>query len=287
MVSGRGNLFASRVLVSRMVYADLHVHTDLSDGTLSLSDLPTAARASGVSVVGVADHDRIHPDLGAPVVEMDGVEVVAGIELRVETSDQRVDLLGYGVSPTDALVSELDRIQRDRQSRGRAIVDCVEDRLGIALDVDIGVGVGRPHVARAVVDHSATAYERIGEVFDDLIGESEPCFVARDVPSFEDGVALLRESSALVSLAHPFRYPDPEGALERCADLDAVESYYPYDGSRGQGEGTGADRDRLAETIERYDLLETGGSDAHGDTLGAAGLTRSQYRPVADRLPRP
>ncbi|AKH98551.1 PHP domain-containing protein [Halanaeroarchaeum sulfurireducens] len=270
-----------------MVYADLHVHTDASDGTLSLSALPDAARRSGIGAVAVTDHDRLHPGLSAPVAERDGVEVVAGIELRVEASDQRVDLLGYAVDPTDALEAELDRLQRDRVNRGRTIIDCVEDRLGVSIDVDLDDGVGRPHVARAVVAHPDTPYDRIGDVFEDLIGESDPCFVARDVTDFETGAALLRESSALVSLAHPFRYPDPEGALALCDHLDAVEASYPYDEGRGDDGRPRPDSSLLSEAVEAYDLLETGGSDAHGTSLGAAGLTKSEYERVASRLPRP
>ncbi|MGM0398944.1 MAG: PHP domain-containing protein [Halobacteriota archaeon] len=270
-----------------MVYADLHVHTDVSDGTLSLSAVPAAARRSGVSVVAITDHDRVHPGLSHPVTVMDGVEVVHGIELRVQAADQRVDLLAYGVAPTESLRAELARIQRDRVERGRAIVECVEDRLDVSLDVDLVEGVGRPHVARAVVDHGDTAYERLGDVFEDLIGETDPCFVARDVPAFADALPLLQASSHLVSLAHPFRYPDPEGALALCEHLDAVEAVYPYDGERGHDAAPATDAALLAETVEEYALVETGGSDAHGRRLGLAGLSAAQYDRVAEHLPVP
>lgn len=269
-----------------MVFADLHVHTDVSDGTLSLADVPSAARRSEVDVVGITDHDRVHPDLSVPVTERDGIVIVSGIELRVETPEQRVDLLGYGVTPTKSLVAELDRIQRDRIRRGRAITECVEDRLGISLDVDLVAGVGRPHVARAVVDHPDTSQERVGAVFDELIGEDEPCFESRNIPAIETAIPLLRDASSLVGLAHPFRYPDPEAALALCDRLDAVETAYPYDGSRGHP--TGGENDTLLqEVVEANELLETGGSDAHGHELGAAGLTAAEYEPIAQRLPVP
>lgn len=265
-----------------MVYADFHVHTTVSDGTLALANLPAAAARSGVGAVAVTDHDRVHPDLDAPVVVREGVTVVAGIELRVAAADQRVDLLGYAVSPTPALTAELERIQRDRVQRGRAIVDCVEDRLGVTLDVPLVEGVGRPHVARAVVGHPDTAYETVADVFEDIIGDGEPCFVARAVPDFETGRALLGDAAAVVSLAHPLRYPDPESALALCADLDAVERNYPY-GERPDGAtGSLAMVDR---TVGEYDLLVTGGSDAHGTDLGDAGLTRPQYERVAGQFP--
>jgi hypothetical protein len=258
-----------------MVYADLHVHTATSDGQLTLAALPAAARDAGVEVVAVTDHDRANPDLDAPIVELDGITVVHGIELRVETPVQRVDLLGYGLDPTPELWAETDRLGADRRRRARRIVACLEAELGVELDLPIEDHTGRPHIARAVVSHPETEYDSIGAVFEAWIGEGRPCFVPRNVPSFERGVALLREAARVVGLAHPFRYDDPEAALDRCDALDAVERFYPYD-RPVTGEPV-VDESLLDATVERYDLLETGGSDAHGTELGTAGLDRETY----------
>ncbi|AHG02530.1 histidinol phosphatase [Halobacterium sp. DL1] len=267
-----------------MVYADLHVHTDNSDGTLALAEVPAAAREAGVEAVAITDHDRLHPDLDDPVTERDGVELVNGIELRVDAGDQRLDLLGYGVTATDALAAETERIQRDRVERGRRIIENVEAELGVTLDVEPREGLGRPHVARSVVAHPDTEYDEIGSVFDDLIGDDGPCFVARDVPDFETGVDLLSEACGLVGLAHPLRYPDPEAALARCGVLDAVELHYPYDRPVG-GDPADDGAALVRDAIEEHDLLATGGSDAHERTLGTAGLDREAYRAVRRRLP--
>jgi len=252
------------------VFADLHVHTTNSDGELELDRVPPAAREADVSVVAVTDHDRLNPDLGAPVGTIDGVTVVHGIELRVEAlHGERVDLLGYGVSPTDALREELDRIQADRVERGREIVERVEDRLGVELDLEARAGLGRPHVARAIDAHPDTDYD-YGGAFDELIGNDGPCFVAREVTDFERGVELLEAACGLVGLAHPYRYDDPEAALELTRHLDAVERYYPYDRE--------VDPRPLERTIAEHDLVPTGGSDAHDRTLGRAGLSKPEYR---------
>jgi predicted metal-dependent phosphoesterase TrpH len=257
------------------VYADLHVHTDASDGTLSLSALPAAARAAGVRVLAVTDHDRRHPGLSAPVERRDGVTLLAGIELRVDSPAGRVDLLGYAAKRTPDLRALVDGVQADRVARGRAIVDCVEDRLGVALDVTVGPGFGRPHVARAVASHPALSYT-VAEVFEDLIGEGRPCYVRRDVPDFEAAVAVLDGACSLVGLAHPLRYADPPAALSLCADLDAVERVYPYE--------TGVDTGPVDAAVRDHDLVPTGGSDAHGDTVGVAGLDRDAHARVAGRL---
>ncbi|WP_435348414.1 PHP domain-containing protein [Haloarchaeobius sp. HRN-SO-5] len=258
-----------------MVYADLHVHTTNSDGTMTVDEVPAAADRAGVSVVAVTDHDRPHPDLDDPVSERDGVTVVHGIELRVEAGDQRVDLLGYGVRRTDDLLGLVDHVQTDREQRGQAIIDCVEDRLGVDLGIEGRSGLGRPHVARAVADHPDADHD-YGDVFEHLIGDDCPCYVPRDVPSFDRGREVLDEACGLLSLAHPLRYPDPASALELCADLPAVERYYAY--------GHKVDESPVARAVEEYDLLVTGGSDAHDDSLGLAGLERQEYQRVVERL---
>jgi predicted metal-dependent phosphoesterase TrpH len=256
-----------------MMVADLHVHTTNSDGTLTLADLPAAAARADLSAVAVTDHDRLHPDLSGPVTDRDGLTVVHGIELRVDAGDQRVDLLGYGARRTDALVAECDRLQRDRIERGRAIVDCIEDRLGVDLPLEIDAGVGRPHIARATAE--VTDYT-VQAVFDDFIGDGRPCYVARDVPEFQRGRRLLAEACGVVGLAHPFRYDDPAAALALTADLDAVERYYPYDRD--------VDPAPVDAAIEAYDLLPTGGSDAHGTDLGLAGLDEAGFERLRTRL---
>ena len=250
-----------------MVVADLHVHTTNSDGALTLSTLPDAAKRAGVEAVAITDHDRTHPELSTPVAHVDGVTVVHGIELRVETAGERLDLLGYGVERTDDLDSLVESLQADRIERGRRIIESVEERLGVELPIEPREGLGRPHIARAVAE--VTDYE-YGEVFEELIGEDGPCFVARDIPSFETGRSVLADACGIVGLAHPYRYDDPEAALEYCAELDAVERFYPY--------GREVDSRPVERAIEAYDLLATGGSDAHDETLGTAGLDREEYR---------
>jgi predicted metal-dependent phosphoesterase TrpH len=257
-----------------MVVADLHVHTTNSDGALTLATLPDAARRAGVEVVAVTDHDRTHPDLDAPVTEDGGVTVVHGIELRVDSPAGRVDLLGYGVEERDALLAELDRLQADRIERARAIVSCVEGRLGVDLDVAFEPGVGRPHVARAIADSNSE--HDFAAAFEELIGDDCPCYVPRDVPDFERGRELLSGACRLVALAHPLRYDDPGAALALTATLDGVERAYPY--------GREVDLTPVDRAIEDHDLLVTGGSDAHDNRLGRAGLDREGYDRVRARL---
>jgi len=261
------------------VVADLHVHTTNSDGAIELAALPAAAERAGLDAVAVTDHDRIHPDLEEPVTVVDGLTVVHGIELRVDAGDQHVDLLGYGVERTAALTHEIDRLQRDRVERGGKIVARVEDHLGIDLNLEPRPGLGRPHIAQAIAEHPDASYDVQG-AFDELIGDGRPCYVARDVSSVDRGRELLEASCAFVGLAHPLRYEDPASALALTVDLDAVERWYPYGRDLDESAFDAVDR-----AIADHELLATGGSDAHDDRLGLAGLDRDAYEAVSARLP--
>lgn len=250
-----------------MVVADLHIHTTNSDGTLELREVPRVAKRAGLEGVAITDHDRLHPALDFPLSTVDDVTIIHGIELRVETATQRVDLLGYGARETDPLRALVDTLQRDRIQRAERIADCVSEWLEVDLNVSLEPGIGRPHIARAI-DQSEAPLD-YAAAFDQLIGTGCPCYVPRTLPSFERGRSILSEACALVSLAHPLRYPKPEAALELAGRLDAVELHYPYERS--------VDTSPVLDAIERHNLLVTGGSDAHDDRLGVAGLDRQEY----------
>jgi predicted metal-dependent phosphoesterase TrpH len=256
------------------VTADLHLHTTASDGTLTVDELPDAAHAAGLQWLAVTDHDRVHPGLSGPVTTSAGISIIRGIELRVQTDTQRLDFLGYGVEPTPALTRETKRLQTDRIERAEAIVDRVEDRLEVDLGFEADEGVGRPHVATAIAE-SAAPYDYDG-AFADLIGEDCPCYVSREITPVDEGLELLGDSCRVVSLAHPLRYDDPETALEYATAVDAVERYYPYEKA--------VDSTPVSAVADRHDLCVTGGSDAHGQTLGAAGLSETQFEAFYDRF---
>ncbi len=251
---------------SRDVVADLHVHTQTSDGELALGNVPHAAKRAGVEVVAITDHDRIDADLSEPITTHDGIRVITGIELRVATTSQRIDLLGYGVSRS-RLEGLIEHLQQDRIERMRRMVARVESRLGITPDIVIEKGVGRPHLARAIERHPDTCLDAQA-AFATLIGDGKPCYVPRDIPDFDEGVATLRAACRFVGLAHPFRYEDPSAAIELARTLDGIERWYPY--------GRPIDEQPIRDALAAWDLVATGGSDAHDVCLGRAGLDRDE-----------
>lgn len=259
--------------MSGEIHADLHIHTTNSDGQFELAEIPGAAKEAGVAAVAITDHDSIHPELNAPFERREGIGIIRGIELRVQPAmmDERIDLLGYGVTETQALCAELDRLQTNRKQRAARIIEMVEDEIDSTLDLEVHEGIGRPHIARAIDANPDTDID-YGGAFETLIGNDGPCYVSRDVTSFEQGVELLSEACEVVSLAHPYRYDDPETALELATQLDAVECIYAY-----SNPNVPANPHLDEDTAVQHDLLITGGSDAHTKELGYAGLLESHY----------
>lgn len=260
------------------MFADLHLHTTASDGQLTIDSLPTAAKRAGVSAVAVTDHDAIHPDLDAPITIHDGIEVIRGIELRVEPShlDERVDLLGYGVTESEPLAAELHRLQEDRKERAAGMVSRIEDQFEVDLGMTPDGSTGRPHLARAIDEHDDIPHD-YESAFDNVIHEGGDIYRPRHVTPFVTGLELLRNTCGVVGLAHPYRYDDPLGALSLTKHLDAVEVHYPY--SHRPATSTA-----LNAAQEHYDLLDTGGSDAHDETLGRAGLIEAHYEEIRNAI---
>lgn len=244
--------------------ADLHVHTTASDGVLSVEEIPAAARDASLHTVALTDHDRFNPSLKDPVTTVDGIRVIRGIELKVSCPNgTTIDLLGYATTETPALASLIADLQTNRIERAREMIAQLERALDISIDCPMHEGIGRPHIAQAVADHSAVSLTK-DDVFDEYIGDGRPCHVQREIPTLAEGARILTDACQLVSVAHPLRYDDLEAALAAAVDVGAIERWYPYDRP--------VDPSPIDRAIADHSLIPTGGSDAHGPQLGQCGL---------------
>lgn len=259
-----------------MVYADLHSHTTVSDGETSSENIVEIAKQVGLDALAVTDHDRVNPLLDEKLVVIDGIDVVNGIELRVTTQEgERIDLLGYGVRPTEQLTKLTERIQENRIERAEKMIDLIEDETGVRLDYKLKSNTGRPHIAREIEENDILEYD-YEDAFETLIGSDCPCYTHRDIPDFQDGISVLNNAASFVSLAHPYRYNSPRNVLKLSKQLDGVECQYPYE-SKGFLMNIETDLSYLA--ADWFDLTITGGSDSHEPaTIGTEGLTKIQYK---------
>ncbi len=244
---------------------DLHSHSTYSDGTLTPAELVREADQRGVRVLGLTDHDTLD-GLDEAEVEASrlGLELVPGVELSTGGRDGEgeIHLLGYFVDRDDLdLRAGLAVYAEARLVRlGRVI-----DRLaaaGLRVDPDhvkrlAGPGtVGRPHIARALVELGHVA--SIGEAFDRYLAAGRPGFVPRPRVDPEQGIAQIRAAGGVPVLAHPLGTGDVEATVAWLAPvgLAGLEVYY--------GEYDAATRNDLRAVADRWGLVATGGSDYHG-----------------------
>ena len=244
---------------------DLHTHSDHSDGLLAPSELVREAARRGLRVLGLTDHDTMGgvAEATAEGARL-GIEVVPGVELSTAGQDgaPEIHLLGYFVDPTNPdLLAGLAAYAEGRLHRLDRIVERLAT-LGLRVDPGrvrrlAGPGtVGRPHVARALVELGYVT--DLAEAFDRYLGTGRPGFVPRPKVEPERGIALIREAGGVPVLAHPLASGDVETTLARLvpAGLAGLEVYY--------GEYDEGERHALRAAADRWGLIPTGGSDYHG-----------------------
>ena len=251
--------------------ADLHTHSTASDGTCPPAEVMRRARAAGLDVVALTDHDTVAGHDAARQALPPGLTLVPGMELSCRLEGHSVHLLGYLFDPDNAdLAAECARIRESRVHRARAMVDRLAG-LGVPVTWEqvsaiAGDGVvGRPHVARAMVE--AGVIESPEQAFGpEWIGAGGRAHVARYALDPARAVALIRAAGGVAVLAHPrvaargWTVPDDVIAGLAAAGLSGVEVRHPDQGP--------AQRAELQALAGRLGLVASGGSDDHGGLTG-------------------
>jgi predicted metal-dependent phosphoesterase TrpH len=244
--------------------ADLHSHTNLSDGLLSPSELLEAARRARLAALAITDHDTLDAHRSLPPGDH-GFEIITGIEFSAFHDGHEMHVLAYFVDPDHpAMTTLVDRSIAARQSRARRILMRLEQN-GIQLpaaDVEALLAsnrVGRPHIARAMV--AAKVVGTTTEAFRRYLTPGTPGYERRpDLPAAAEVIAAVRDAGGVAVWAHPgtdcLIDARATGQLQD-AGLAGLEAYHPRH-SRGEME-------KLALFAKRRGLVATGGSDFHGD----------------------
>jgi 3',5'-nucleoside bisphosphate phosphatase len=247
---------------------DLHLHSTASDGLLPPAAVVAAARAVGLSAIALTDHDTVD---GIPeartAAEHAGIRFIAGIELSAEHEGIEVHILGLHLSDLPTLKTRLGELRAERVERAREIVARLAG-LGIEISYDAvlaraaGGAVGRPHVARAMIDAGVVADFR--EAFDRYLGAARPAFVPKKPVSPDDASAMIHAAGGLAVWAHPGTHASDHfvDALVS-AGLDGLEVLHPSHGPEMVM--------RLRAMCDARSLVPSGGSDWHA----TPGVTRT------------
>ncbi len=241
---------------------DLHAHTTFSDGLLSPEALVARASEKRLAALAVTDHDTVDAVPRARAAAAAALELIPGIEMSTAFDGADLHILGYYINPDDGPLRErLQGFQREREQRALAIVERLR-ALGAPVDPEAvlelaGPGVvGRPHVAAALV--SAGLVTDIDEAFERYLGAQAPAYVPRPAFGPSEAIALIHAADGVSVLAHPgTQMPDSVIERLRAAGLRGIEVWHPQHGA--------ATVRRYRALAQRLGLLETGGSDFHGE----------------------
>ncbi|HEY0787424.1 MAG TPA: PHP domain-containing protein [Thermoanaerobaculia bacterium] len=272
-----------------MSFADLHLHTFHSDGVRSPGEIVRLAGERGLSVIAISDHDSVKAFPEAePLARAAGIELIPGVELSITWEGIDVHLLAYAFDPEDAaLNATLSRCRDTRERRG----DLMAERLraiGVSIDLDRlreicgGGAVGRPHIARCLIEIGAVA--SIDEAFERYLSPGCPGWVEKEKIDLDEAITLVRDAGGITSIAHPTLYPDAETLVRSMIPhgVDAIEVLHP--------DVPPAEEERYRGIAAEHGILTTGGSDDHGvedrKTIGRVRVPAAAIEPIVARWRR-
>jgi predicted metal-dependent phosphoesterase TrpH len=247
--------------------ADLHCHSTVSDGTLAPEVLAARAKANGVELWALTDHDELGGQRRArDAAHAVGLPYLGGVEISVTFLETTVHIVGLGVDGDDpTLLQGLAATRGGREARARVMADelakagirgTYEGALRYVGNPDL---ISRTHFARHLVETGVCSDTQ--DVFRRFLVEGRPGFVPHRWARLSDAVTWIVAAGGVAVIAHPARYrftPTEEYALF---------TEFKGHGGRGvevtTGSHTSAEAERYAGTAREFDLLASCGSDFH------------------------
>jgi predicted metal-dependent phosphoesterase TrpH len=247
---------------------DLHCHSTASDGLLEPAALIERAKANGVTVLALTDHDSLSGlEAARAAADAQGLRFVNGVEISVTWNGITIHVVGLGIDPENRALQEgLVSVRSSRQRRAKKIAEAL-DEVGIAGSYHGAMAhaenpeiISRTHFARFLVAHGHARDVR--SVFHHYLVKGKPGYVPHQWAALADAVDWIRASGGSAVLAHPGRYKvtrdemkdllaefrDRGGAgIEVITGSHAPEQYAEY-----------------ARLAREFGLLASRGSDFHG-----------------------
>ena len=247
--------------------ADLHSHSTASDGTLGAPALAARAKANGVELWALTDHDELSnlPAARAAAASL-GLPFVDGIEVSVTFAGTTVHIVGLGIDPgNEELVAGIDGVRAGRELRARQMGDglakvgikgAYEGALKLAPNPNL---VSRTHFGRFLV--ASGVAPDMQAVFRRYLTEGKPGYVEHRWAKLGDAVRWIRAAGGVAVIAHPGRYkftPTAEFALFSEFQAHGGEGVEVVTGSHHAG-----DIVKYTDMALEFGLLASRGSDFH------------------------
>ncbi|NMM37883.1 MAG: PHP domain-containing protein [Glaciimonas sp.] len=251
-----------------MLNADLHCHSNVSDGVLTPQALAARAKLNGVDLWALTDHDEVGGIAQARLAATENeLRFVAGVEISVTWATQTVHIVGLQIDETNnALLQGLQATRGGRELRARAIAaelaqhgipDAYEGALKYVSNPNL---ISRTHFARYIVElgHQAD----ISAVFRHYLSDGKPGYIPHSWATLKDAVGWIRGAGGTAIVAHPGRYK--YSALALGAFLDEFKQLGGAAIEVITGSHTTDQYPIYAKMAQDYGFMASRGSDFHG-----------------------
>ncbi len=253
--------------MTSILNADLHCHSVVSDGTLTPEALATRAKANGVELWALTDHDEIGgQQRAAAAARAMGLKYLTGVEISVTFIHQTVHIVGLGFDANNpALQLGLVQTRGGRGQRAKAMSDDLA-KVGIRGAYDGALKfagnhelISRTHFARFLVDSGVC--RETNEVFRKYLTEGKPGYVEHRWASLKDAVTWITQAGGVAVIAHPARYKF--SANEEFALFSEFKAHGGLGVEVVTGSHTAAEYLSYADTAREFGLAASRGSDFH------------------------
>lgn len=250
-----------------MLNVDLHCHSNVSDGALAPAAVAARAKAGGVDVWALTDHDEISGIAEArEAAQALGMRYVTGVEISVTWAARTIHIVGLHFDENNHdLAQGLKSTRSGRELRAHemaaqlaavGIPNAFEGALKYVGNPDL---ISRTHFARYIIETGTC--KDIAEVFSNYLIEGKPGYVPHRWASLKDAVSWIRGAGGIAVVAHPGRYDFSD------LELDAFFAEFKRLGGTGvevvTGSHTVEEYGRFAVVAKNYGLLASRGSDFH------------------------
>ena len=249
-----------------MKYCDLHNHSKCSDGSYTPTELALYAKEKGISALALTDHNTVEglEEFKNACIE-NGLEYIFGSELTTDFCGKEVHLLCMFITEKNAHVIEdftKEQLERKKQSN----VDLEANLLKAGYDISLqalvqahGENINRAHFANELVKKGY--FPNTDEAFATVLDSSYGYYNPPKRLELLEGIKLVRSWGCVPVIAHPLlsiTKEQLEAMLPKAKEngLVGMEVYYP--------KFSKDDKAYLHTLTEKFDLIESGGSDFHG-----------------------
>jgi len=247
--------------------ADLHCHSTISDGTLTPEELAARAKANGVELWALTDHDEISGQqrAAAAALALD-LPYLSGVEISVTFLAQTIHIVGLGFDAENQALQQ--GLQQTRGGRSQRAMQMAEDlaKVGIASAYEGALKfagnrdlISRTHFARFLVEGGVC--RDTNEVFRKYLIAGKPGFIEHRWASLKNAVNWITQAKGVAVIAHPARYKF--SANEEFALFTEFKNH----GGQGveviTGSHTPAEYLFYADMAREFGLAASRGSDFH------------------------